>query len=62
MIFVLCLGVLHFSFDFIQNAEHLNTPQISLFEGFRLKRKSPLGDLKQETHRKHPVPLVPLSE
>ena len=26
-----------------------------MFEGFPLKRKSPHGDLKQETYRKHPV-------
>ena len=26
-----------------------------IFKGFRLKRKSPQGDLKQETYRKHPV-------
>ena len=25
------------------------------FKGFLLKRKSPLGDLKQESYRKHPV-------
>ena len=28
---------------------------ILLFKGFHLKRKSPQGDLKQETYRKHPV-------
>ena len=52
MIFVVCLGVLHFEWNRMKNAEHLNTTQISLFEGFLLKRKSPQGDLRQETYRR----------
>ena len=29
-----------------------------IFKGFHVKRKSPHGDLKQETHRNHPVLLM----
>ena len=42
----------------MNNTEHLNTTQTLGVKGFRLKRKSPQGDLKQETYRKHPVLLV----
>ena len=39
----------------LNNPEYLNTTRILCFNGFHLRRKSPHGDLKQETYRKHPV-------
>ena len=42
-----------------RDTEYLKRTQILIFKGFHLKRKSPQGDLKQETYRKHPVPGAP---
>ena len=39
-----------------------NMKYLKTTKGFHLKRKSPQGDLKQETYRKHPVlSYLPLS-
>ena len=39
----------------IWTVQYLNTTHIVLFKGFHLRGKSPQGDLKQETYRRHPV-------
>ena len=43
--------------DLRKNTGHLRSTQLLFFKGFHLKRKSPQGDLKQETSHKRPVLL-----
>ena len=47
-----------FKLYYSKNVEYLKATLILLFKGFNVKRKSPQGDLNQETHRKHPVLYV----
>ena len=60
MCFLLEIPLMGFPFqtNSFQTTEYIKTTHILFFKGFHVKRKSPQGDLKQETCRKYPALLA----